>query len=133
MAEVHGSKATLSHNAVDITQYVRDDLEVGGGDRELHDTTSFGDTDTTHMVSPVKEGVAINLGGIFSTESHAHFSALDGETDAIVFRPAGAGSGLPELGGNATLTNYKTQHPHNAPATWTAMLTPTGGLDWSTQ
>jgi hypothetical protein len=133
MPEIHGSKHVLLHNAVDITQYLKDDLEVGGGDRELHDTTSFGDTDTAHMVSPIKEGVPINIGGIFSTEAHAHFAPLDGETDAIASRPAGTGSGLPALTGNATLTNYKVSSNFNAPATWSAVLTPNAGLTWVTQ
>lgn len=133
MPEVHGSKAVILHNAVDITAYVRDNIEAGAGDRELHDTTGFGDTNTTHMVSPIKAGVPITLGGIFSTEAHAHFSPLDGETDAIAYRPAGTGTGLPALTGNATLTNYKVQAPFNAPATWTATLTPNAGLAWSSQ
>lgn len=133
MAEVHGSKLVLLHNAVDITQYIRDDLELSGGDRELHDTTSYGDTDTTHMASPIQEGVPITVGGIFSTESHAHFAPLDGETDAIEARPAGTGTGLPKLTGNATLTNYKVMSSYNAPATWSALLTPNAGLTWADQ
>ena len=133
MAEVHGSKLVLLHNAVDITQYIRDDLELSGGDRELHDTTSYGDTDTTHMVSPIQEGVPINIGGIFSTESHAVFAPLDGETDATEARPAGTGSGLPKLTGNSTLTNYKVMSSFNAPATWSAILTPNAGLTWGDQ
>lgn len=133
MAEIHGSKLVVLHDGVDITEYLKDDLEFGGGDRELHDTTAFGATDDRHMVSPVKQGVPINMGGIFSTELHALLAPLDGETRTLEMRPAGTGSGLPKLAGNGTLTNYKVKTSVNAPAMWTATLTPQEGLDWGVQ
>lgn len=133
MAEVHGSVAVLLHNAQDLTDYLKEDIEGSAGDRELHDVTAFNATDDAHMVSPIKQGVPIQLGGIWSTEVHAIIAPLDGETDATVYRPAGTGSGLPSLGGNSTLTGYKVKTPHNAPATWSATLTPQEGFTWSTQ
>lgn len=133
MSEVHGSLLVLLHNSTDLTQYLRDDLEFSAGERELHDNTTYGDTDTTHMVSPVKQGVPLTLGGVWSTEIHAIIEPLDGETDATEIRPAGTGSGKIKLTGNSTLTNYKVKTNPGAPATWSAMLTPTGGFSWGTQ
>ena len=53
MTDVHGSQLKIRFNAQDISDYVMDDLELSAGTRELHDTTGYGSTDTTHVVSPI--------------------------------------------------------------------------------
>jgi hypothetical protein len=133
MAEIHGSKTVLLHNAQDLSTYLMDDLEFGEGDRELHETTNYGDTADSHMVSPIKKGVPINIGGVWSPELHAIIEPLDGETDATEIRPEGTGSTLSKLTGNSILTGYRIKTSVNAPATWSATLTPTGGFTWGSQ
>ena len=133
MAEIHGSKVILTHNAQDMSAYLMEDLDFGGGDRELHETTAYGDTADTHFVSPIKKGVPIQIGGVWSTELHAIVQPLDGETDATTIKPAGTGSGLPLLSFNSILTNYRIKAGVNAMDTWSALLTPTGACTWSTQ
>lgn len=133
MAEIHGSKTVLLHNAVNLTQYLKDDLEFGGGDRELHDTTGYGDVADSHMVSPIKKGVPINIGGIYSPELHAVIAPLDGLVSATEIRPEGTGTGLTKLAGQASLTNYKVKTSYDKPSTWTAVLTPNGNFPWGTQ
>ena len=75
----------------------------------------------------------INIGGQLSTQSHAFFAPLDGETEAVSARPAGDGAGLMELVGNATLTDYTVKTAVRGPGTWTAVLTPNDGLEWDSQ
>jgi hypothetical protein len=133
MSEVHGSSLVLLHNAQDMSAYLMDDLEFGEGDRELHDTTNYGDTADTHMTSPIKKGVPLTLGGVWSTELHAIVEPLDGEDDATEIRPAGTGSGKPKLTGTSTLTNYRVKASVNGPSTWSALLTPNGAFAWGSQ
>ncbi len=133
MAEIHGSKLVFLHNAQDISAYLMDDLEFGAGDRDLHETTAYGDTDDTHFPSPIKKGVPINIGGVYSAEIHAIISPLDGEIDATEIRPDGTGSTLPKLTGNSILTNYRRKTSVNGMSTWSATLTPTGGFTWGAQ
>lgn len=133
MADIHGSQLVLMYNSVNISPYVKDDIELSAGTRDLHDKTGFGSTDTSHSTSPIKEGVPINIGGQLSDASHTQFAVMDGSDYALEARPAGTGSGKQKLAGTATLTDYKTKHPVRGPGTWSAVLTPNNGLAWGTQ
>lgn len=133
MAEIHGSTLVFLHNAQDITAYLKDDLDLSAGSRELHDVTTYGDTAEGHMVSPIKKSHVFNIGGTWSPEIHAIIAPLDGETDATEARPEGTGSTKIKLTGNSTLTDYTVKSQVNGPATWSAKLTAQGAFVWGTQ
>lgn len=133
MAEVHGSKLVMKFSGTAITTaFMRDDVEYSDGDIDMFDNTNYGATADGHGVSPVKKGVPITVGGIFSTESHAELAPNIGVTDTLEIYPNGEGNGRPQLTGNATLINYRVQQGITKPSTWTGQLVPNDGLTWGT-
>lgn len=102
MAFSHGSKATLTVNAVGLTGYLSD--VSMSRDFDTAETSTLGSTDKSY-VPGLRDG-SFSCSGMVDPAFDAALDAMTGLIVAFVYRPQGAGTGLTEYSGNCILTSY---------------------------
>jgi hypothetical protein len=103
VAFAHGTKAKLTINAVDVSQYLKEtgaDLSV-----DTAETTTLTATGKTYI--PGLPDGKIPLSGLFDpTMDAAVAAAITAGIVAFIFQPQGTTSGLPKYTGNCFYTKY---------------------------
>lgn len=129
MAFSHGSVATLTINSVNLSAFLNEaSLEIETDDAE---TTTFGNTAKTFI--PGLEESTIELEGLYDPTADAAFNTMRRTVVPFVYRPAGAGSGLPEYTGNCFLTSYQVETTVDEAGTIEAEYMITGPVARATQ
>lgn len=121
MAFVHGRDAVVTLNATDLSTFtskVEFDREA-----EAHDTTAFGKDSKTYA-GGLKD-CKISLEGTYDngvSGPEAVIQPLLGTTVAFIYKPEGAGAGLPIRTVNVVVTKYKESTEVADMIKWTAEL-----------
>ena len=108
MAFSHGSLATLEIDPAggtsytDISEYLNEASQEETVDTA--ETTTLGKTRKTYI--PGLEDGTFSLSGLFDPTIDALLYSCKREIITFRYRPAGAGTGLPEYSGEAILTSY---------------------------
>lgn len=138
MAFRHGSKAQITINSVDLSAF-SDNLSLDLTP-ETADTTGFGSTWRTHL--PGLIGASLSVSGSYDpTATTGPAAAI---TDclaaqasagyvAVVDKPGGTASGQRTSTFNAILSNYNETSTVDDKTTWSAELTITGAVTFTTQ
>lgn len=108
MAFNHGTIATLEVDPAGGSSYTNISayLEDANNTRKTDtaETTTLGNTAKTYI--PGLESGTFKLKGFFDPTFHALFNSMRRTVVTFRYRPAGAGTGLPEFTGSAFLTEY---------------------------
>ena len=125
MAFVHGKNSYISVDATDISSYtdgVTHDRSV-----DTAETSAFGDDDKT-FIAGLEDG-SFSLNGHWDAAlATAADGAFDGAVVAIIYGPAGSGSGLTRYTCNALITNYSETSSVSDRVNWSVSLQRTGAL-----
>lgn len=137
MAFTHGSLATLEIDPnggttyTDISEYLNEaspDIEI-----DTAETTTLGKTAKTYI--PGLEDATFSLSGLFDPTADTLFYSLKRAVPNPTFRyrPAGAGTGLPEYTGEVILTSYSIGTTVDDAATIEAELQSTDSMTRTVQ
>ena len=135
MAFSHGSLATLEidpaggSSFTDISEYLNDASQEETVDTA--ETTTLGKTRKTYI--PGLEDGTFSLSGLFDPAADALLYSCKRVIITFRYRPAGAGSGLPEYVGEAILTSYSISTTVDEAATIEAELQTTDTVTRTTQ
>jgi hypothetical protein len=131
MSAQHGSVATFTWNSNALTSYLQDDLSATD-EADTPDTTVFGATAETHMVSPIQKGQDIELGGVWDSTVHAYFAGLRGTSATATLCPRGTTSGREKWSGTCDLVKYQVMPPVQGIIKFKATLRSNGAFAWGT-
>ena len=138
MAFRHGSKASITINAVDLSAF-SDNLELSLTP-ETADTTGFGSTWRTHI--PGLIGATLSVSGSFDPTDNtgpadAIYDAIVAQNSAgyvaVIDKPGGTASGQRTNTFNAIVSGYTETSVVDDKVTWAAELTVTGAVTPTTQ
>lgn len=132
MAEVHGSETVLLLDTEDISEF--SDKSDGKYTGDEHDSTCYGAEGHEYATGLKKHGYSI--GGKYingATGTHTYVKAKVGTKVAFVKRPEGTGTGLPEETSTVHIKEYNESSPVADIVRWTAELTVSGIVTFSTQ
>lgn len=138
MAFRHGSKAVVTINAVDLSAF-SDNLSLDLTP-ETADTTGFGSTWRTHL--PGLIGATLSVSGSYDPTATtgpaaAITDAITAQNSAgyiaVVDKPGGTASGQRTNSFNAIISGYNETSVVDDKVTWSAELTVTGAVTFTTQ
>lgn len=137
MAFVHGKGTAFqldgtAGSLVNIGPYT-DSVDGLPGEVELADVTTFGNEG--HKYIPGLENASVSLGGNFDPTLHTTFGTttqMKAATRSFEYGPAGSGTGMPKLTGEAWIQNYTVNSSVSEKATWSATLQVDGVVGFST-
>jgi hypothetical protein len=121
MAFVHGRDAVVTLNAVDLSTFTNK-VEFSR-EAEAHDTTAFGKDSKTYAGG--LRDAKVSMEGTYDNGAagpEAIIQPLLGSTVAFIYKPEGAGSGLPIRTVNVVVTSYKESTEVANMIKWTCEL-----------
>lgn len=127
MAFRHGKDAEFTLNAVDLSAFITNTSFDSNADS--HDVTTYGNQ-SHRKFGGLFDGVA-SIEGIYddgATGPRDTIEPLIGTVVPFIYRPEGAGAGLPEVTGNVLVQSYVETVPVADMITWTSNLERDG--DW---
>lgn len=134
MAYKHGKDTFVSVAGTDLSQYTMSSEFSRSVD--THDVTGYGSSSKSFIggLTDATFSMEGNYNDTAGTGPRAVLNAnVDGDAIAIIRRPEGTGSGLPEDSFNAILTSYVETSPVADRVTWSAEFQVSGDVTSSTQ
>lgn len=135
MAFSHGSVATFEvdpaggSSYTDLSAFLNETTQEI--ETEASETTTFGNTSKTYI--PGLEDGTFELEGLYDPSADATLESCKRVICSFRYRPAGAGSGLPEFTGSAVMTTYTIETNVEDAAIIEAEFQVTGAISRATQ
>ena len=134
MAAVHGRNTYISVDTTDISAYC-DNSELSQ-DTDTDETSAYGDDNKTYIAGLIDS--TFSCEGKYDNGASGPKAIIEAVIDgqvavALVRRPEGTGSGLPEENFSAICESYVETNPVGGKITWSSDWQVTGPITRSTQ
>lgn len=126
----HGSKALLTIGGIALADHLQGAYDFEQ-DYAVVDTTVYGATGMTNLVSPIQDNKPVQLTCLMDPALHNALVAILGTAgQAFTYGPQGSTTGNAKLTGTGAITNYKTGVSLTGAAIITFTFTSTGAVTW---
>jgi len=126
----HGSKALLTIGGIALNDHLVGNYDFEN-DYATPDTTVFGATAMTNLVSPIQENKPVTLTLLVDATLFASIIAIAFTAgQAFTFGPVGSTTGNPKLTGSGAITNLKASPSTSDVTKMTITYTPSGAATW---